>query len=112
MIAITSEFLRWLPYHLGRYEVDSGIDLLEKFEEVGLARAVTIMMHIVTQDQVDNSREGEQIYKIRAKINGLMGDDRELNNSPENSNKNDGLHQNYIVPTENGYEGLLPPIGG
>ena len=92
--------------------MDSGIDLLEKFEEVGLARSITIMMHIVSRDQVDNAREGEVLYKVRAKINGLMGDESELDESSGDSKKSDGLHQNYIIPTENGYEGLLPPIGG
>lgn len=111
-MAITSEFLRWLPYHLGKYEVNSGIDLFEKFEEVGLTRAITVMMYIVSQDQVDNSREGDQIYAIRAKINGLMGDETESANNSGGPKKNDGLHENYIIPTENGYEGLLPPIGG
>lgn len=116
MIQIVAEFLRWYPFHRGRLLLQ-GIDIIELLEELELDAALDVMRELVAQDILKNTETNEVLFKARAIVNGIIEDrpyDPETGEYRSSSNgprKNDGLHENYIEPTEEGYLGLLPPLG-
>lgn len=114
MIRVIYEFLRWYPYHRGELLL-RGIDIIELLEEVTDEAAIDILKTIVSQDIMKENQTDGALHKSRAIINGIMGeevdlDDVETYSYSSNGKPSDGLHQNYIEPTESGYPGLEAPL--
>lgn len=84
-------------------------------DEVGLPAFVDILRHILAEDMVRNTETQESLYKSRARVNEVLDisvDEQSTTDAAETRpvKKDDGLHQNYIIPTENGYPGMEAPL--
>lgn len=98
--------------------METGREILDVFEDVGMEGIVPIMLHLVSEDIVRNNQTENSLYQSRATLNRVLGDSTEadklkMSNDYQYEDRapdRDGFHQNYIEPTEDGYPGLEAPL--
>ena len=88
-----------------------GVDLLEVFERVNAFQAISMINAIIAEYAVrDGMHEGTDTL-IRSKIRDLQKTEADAPPGLEHLPPEKRVAPTYIQPTENGYPGLMAPLG-